>query len=288
MGTLYIVATPIGNLSDMSPRAIETLKEVDFIAVEDTRRTIKLLNAFDIKKKMISYHKFNEKSRSSEIIGKLINDDIDVALVSDAGTPCISDPGYILVKEAREHNIPVIGISGPSAVITALSISGFDTTSFSFYGFLPQENKEKNKLIDSIKASDVNTFVLYESPKRIIKLAELINQEFPDAMVCFCSDLTKLFEKSFYGNPSDVLERLKANSNVEKGEYTVVVKKGFKADELKEEDSYSIEAKIVECIIENKCTMKDAISYVKDKYPDISKTEIYNATLRLKALFETK
>ncbi len=169
MGTLFVVATPIGNLNDLSPRAIETLRIADYILVEDTRQTIKLLNHFDIKNKMVSYHKFNEKERSSEIISDL-KDGKNVALVSDAGTPCISDPGYILVKVALENNIKVIGIPGCSAVITALSIGGLDTSSFTFYGFVPTENKPRKELFNKIKESDIKTKVVYESPKRIIKL----------------------------------------------------------------------------------------------------------------------
>ena len=169
MGILYVVATPIGNLSDFSPRAIETLKNSDIILVEDTRQTIKLLNHFNIKVKMISYHKFNELKRCDEIIN-YINEGKKISLVSDAGTPCISDPGYLLVKKARENNIDVIGIPGCSAVIDALQISGLDTSSFTFYGFVPTENKKKKELYAEIKKSKVKTKVLYESPKRILNL----------------------------------------------------------------------------------------------------------------------
>ena len=173
MGTLYVVATPIGNLSDFSKRAIDTLKDCDLILAEDTRQTIKLLNHFDIKNKMISYHKYNEKSKSDEIINELKNGK-NISLVSDAGTPCISDPGYILIKKARENNIEVIGIPGCSAIIDALSISGLDTSSFTFYGFVPTDNKSKDELFNEIKHSNVKVKVLYESPKRLIKLLENI------------------------------------------------------------------------------------------------------------------
>ena len=135
MGTLYVVATPIGNLGDISLRALEILKNVDIIACEDTRQTIKLLNHFEIKKKLVAYHKFNENSKSSSLIQDL-KSGLDIAVVTDAGTPCISDPGYILVKEARENDIPVIAIPGASAVVSALSVSGLDTSKFSFIGFL--------------------------------------------------------------------------------------------------------------------------------------------------------
>ena len=130
-GKLYVVATPIGNLNDISKRALDTLSEVDLIACEDTRQTIKLLNHYDIKTKMVSYHKFNEKDKSISLVKDLL-DGKNIALVSDAGTPCISDPGYNLVKEARENNIEIYGIPGASATVTALSISGLSTTNFSF------------------------------------------------------------------------------------------------------------------------------------------------------------
>ena len=164
MGTLYVVATPIGNLNDITKRAIDTLREVDLILVEDTRQTIKLLNHFDIKNKMESYHKFNETKKGLEVIEKL-KEGKNIALVSDAGTPCISDPGYILVNMARKENIEVLVVPGASAVISALSISGLDTKNFSFYGFVPTDNKENEELFDRIKTSDIETKVLNESPK---------------------------------------------------------------------------------------------------------------------------
>ena len=140
MGTLYVVATPIGNLSDMTERAIKTLTEVDYILCEDTRNSIKLLNHFNIKNKLIAYHKFNEQEKVNSII-KDLKEGKNIALISDAGTPCISDPGSIIVKQAKENKINVIGIGGISASITALSISGLHTTSFTFYGFFPREKK---------------------------------------------------------------------------------------------------------------------------------------------------
>ena len=280
MGTLYVVATPIGNLSDVSKRALETLSNVDLIAVEDTRQTIKLLNHFNIKKPMISYHKFNESKRTEELIEKL-KSGIDIALVTDAGTPCISDPGYILIKEVRDNGIEVIGIPGASAIITALSISGIDSSSFAFYGFLPTDTGKKKELIENIKELSINSIILYESPKRIVKLAELLNKEFPNCKVCFCSDLTKLYEKSLYGNIADVLEQLKSNSNTEKGEYTVVFEK---ENIIKKEENISLEALLIDIIIKEKCSIKDAINILNDKMKDISKKDIYNASLNLKEI----
>ncbi len=281
MGTLYVVATPIGNLSDISIRAIETLKNVDLIAVEDTRQTIKLLNHFDIKTKMVAYHKFNEISKSNNLIEKL-KSGLNVALVSDAGTPCISDPGYILVKLAKEEKINVIGISGPSAVITALSIAGIDTSKFTFIGFLPTDNTKLKKEVELIHNSNINTFVFYESPRRLLKLVKLLSVEFPNSIISICSDLTKLHERNFYGNIEDVLEIISNDSKIEKGEYTIVFEKNeeFKEDVL----DNSIESLLVDIIVKNKCSLKEAVNILNNENKKISKKDIYSASLNLKNL----
>lgn len=198
MSTLYVVATPIGNLKDISSRCLETLRNCDYIIAEDTRHTLKLLSHYDIRKKLVSYHEHNEISRSEEIINDLKNNNVKVALVTDAGTPCISDPGYMIINKAREAGIEVLGIPGASAVITALSISGFEINSFVFYGFLSRENKERKIAFENIKKSKEEIFVLYESPKRIKKLLEDLSLEFPNADVCVCCDLTKLHEKTLW------------------------------------------------------------------------------------------
>lgn len=282
MGTLYVVATPIGNLNDFSPRAIKTLQEVDYILVEDTRQTIKLLNHFDIKNKMISYHKFNEKERTISVIQDLKNGK-NVALVSDAGTPCISDPGYILVKEALENGIKVLGVPGCSAVITALSISGLDTASFSFYGFVPTENKQKKLLFDEIKTSKIKTKVIYESPKRLIKLLKEIKNEIPGCVVSVCSELTKVHEKCVRGKIDDVLENLEQDPNNSKGEYVILISN----DPVKKEnEKLSIEAMIIDEVIKNNCSLKEAINIINSKNDDISKKDIYNSSLNLKNILK--
>ena len=283
MGNLYVVATPIGNLSDFSPRAIEVLKGCDLILVEDTRQTIKLLNHFEIKNKMMSYHKFNEAQRTGEIID-VIRGGKNVALVSDAGTPCISDPGYILVKGAKESGINVIGIPGCSAVITALSVSGVDTSSFTFYGFVPIENKSRKELFDEIRESKVRTKVLYESPKRIMKLLEDINNEFPNSLLSVCSEMTKVHEKYFYGSSENVLQQMKQSENVQKGEYVVIIQNEPGLE--KEVSNIAIEAKIVDSMIKNNCSLKDAIEEVNKKEKNLTKKEIYSAGLRLKELLK--
>ena len=278
MGILYVVATPIGNLNDLSPRALDILKTSDYILVEDTRQTIKMLNYFNFKNKMVSYHKFNEKEKTNSIIKDLISGK-KIALVSDAGTPCISDPGYILINEARKKNIDVIGIPGCSAVITALSISGLDTSSFSFYGFVPTEKKQQKELFDEIKNSNVKTKVLYESPKRILKLLETIKKEIPNCIICVCCELTKMHEKSIYGTINDVYEKMKTDPNVNKGEYVVLISN---EKEQKKESKISIEAMIIDKVIKENISIKEAVNMLNKENKDLSKKDIYNASLKLK------
>lgn len=277
MGKLYIVATPIGNLNDFSKRAIDTLKQVDIILCEDTRHSLILLNHYDIKNKLISYHKFNEKAKTKSIIEDLQTK--DVALITDAGTPCISDPGFVLVEEARKNNIEVIGIGGISAVITALSISGFDTKNFTFYGFFPRENKDSKDLIKKIKKSDVNLFVFYESPKRILKTLEYLKQELMDFNICVCSDLTKLHEKTYYGNIDKVLKELDENPNTSLGEYTFIIEYKNREEQVQE---LTIESKLIDLIIKENISMKDAIDLLNQKEDKLSKKDIYNASLNIK------
>lgn len=279
MGTLYVVATPIGNLGDFSLRAVETLKNSDLILAEDTRQTIKLLNHFNIKNKMASYHKFNESKKTNEVI-ELLKDGMNIALVSDAGTPCISDPGYVLVKRARQEGIKVIGIPGCSAIITALSVGGLDTSSFSFYGFVPTENKAKKELFNNIKTDSVKTKVVYESPKRILKLLSDIKKEIPGCVVCVCSEITKVHELYVYGKIEEVYEQLASNLDTLKGEYVVLINN--ERTMLNENENISIEALIIDKMIKNNCTLKEAISLVSSKNKNVSKKDVYNASLNLK------
>lgn len=282
MGILYVVATPIGNLGDFSPRAVETLKSADYILVEDTRQTIKLLNHFDIKNKMVAYHKFNEREKVEKVLSDL-QSGMNISLVSDAGTPCISDPGYILISEARKNNIEVIGVPGCSAVITALSIGGLDTSSFSFYGFVPTDNKSKKALFDEIKYSKVKTKVLYESPKRILRLLEEIKYEMPGCVVCICSELTKVYEKSISGKIEDVYDKLKDNPNTSKGEYVILISNDWVKEEKEE---ISIEALIVDAMVKNNISVKEAVNIINKEKTDLSKRDIYNAGLNLKDILK--
>lgn len=282
MGTLYVVATPIGNLNDMTLRAISTLKEVSYILCEDTRTSLKLLDHFDIKNKLVSYHKFNEMEKVDKIINDLKNG-LDVALISDAGTPCISDPGNILVKRARQEDIKVLGVGGISALVTALSVSGVNTDKFTFYGFFPRETKDKNKLIKEIESSFVNTFVFYESPKRIVKTLEFLSLKLGNVKVSLFKELTKLHEKNYYGLINDVILRLKDDEKTSLGEYTFILEKERR---ILEKNEMSIEALLVNEMIKENLSLRDATNKLNNDLDDISKKDIYNAGLNLKKLFK--
>ena len=282
MGTLYVVATPIGNLNDMTLRAISTLKEVSYILCEDTRTSLKLLDHFDIKNKLVSYHKFNEMEKVDKIINDLKNG-LDVALISDAGTPCISDPGNILVKRARQEDIKVLGVGGISALVTALSVSGVNTDKFTFYGFFPRETKDKNKLIKEIESSFVNTFVFYESPKRIVKTLEFLSLKLGNVKVSVFKELTKLHEKNYYGLINDVILSLKDDEKTSLGEYTFILEKEGR---ILEKNEMSIEALLVNEMIKENISLKDATNKLNNDLDDVSKKDIYNAGLNLKRLFK--
>ncbi|MBN4056459.1 MAG: 16S rRNA (cytidine(1402)-2'-O)-methyltransferase [Alkaliphilus sp.] len=283
MGKLFVVPTPIGNLGDITKRAVEVLGDCDLIAAEDTRVTKNLLNHLNIKKNIISYHKFNEATRKNELIKKLKEDDFDICLVTDAGTPCISDPGYFLVREAIENDISVIGLPGASAVTTALSVSGIKTDEFAFFGFLPGKKSALIKKLSEIKENSVRTFVLYESPRRIVKLLEAMNDVLPNTYVCVCNDLTKYYEKSYYGNVPDVILQLKENEKHEKGEYTVVGRKAKKEEEV--EDEFCYEAHVINEMIKRGVSSKEAISITAKKL-QVPKKDVYKAWVDLKEFME--
>ena len=197
-GKLYLVATPIGNLEDITLRAIKTLKEVDIIAAEDTRHTLKLLNHLEIKKPLISYYKEIEKQKKDIIIEKLLSGK-NVAVVSDAGTPAISDPGEEIVKQAVKEEIEVIPIPGPAAAISALICSGFSTKEFSFIGFLPVNKKEKEDILDNIKL-DKKTIILYEAPHKLKGTLEEIKNTLGNRQIVLARDMTKIHEEFIRGD----------------------------------------------------------------------------------------
>lgn len=219
-GTLYIVATPIGNLEDITLRALKVLEQADLIAAEDTRHTGRLLAHFKINNRLISCHNYNEKERSASLLKKLA-EGFSIALVSDAGTPSVSDPGFALVKDAIKAGIPVVPIPGVSAAITALSASGLPTDHFSFVGFMP---KKKKKCIERLTAlaREQSTLVFYESPRRIITLLEQIEDVMGDRVLVVARELTKYHEEFLRGKVSEILPVLK-NRKVIKGECTLLV-----------------------------------------------------------------
>lgn len=284
MGNLYVVATPIGNLNDMTFRAIQTLKEVSYILCEDTRTSLKLLDHFEIKNKLVSYHKFNEMEKVDKIINDL-KSGMDIALISDAGTPCISDPGNILVKRAKEEGLTVLGVGGISAFVTALSVSGVNTDKFAFYGFFPRETKDKGKLINDLKGSCFRTFVFYESPKRIVKTLEYIFEKLGNVKVSVFKELTKLHEKNYYGLIEDVILMLKNDDKTTLGEYTFILELNQKKE--KNEEDISLEALLVDEMIQNNVSMKEAISNLS-KNGSIAKNGLYRASINLKDILKDK
>lgn len=286
MPTLYVVATPIGNLSDMTPRAIDILSSVSLIAAEDTSHTIKLLNYFNIKTHMISYHKYNEAERTDEIISKMLDENIDVAVVTDAGTPCISDPGYDLIACARKNDINVIGIPGACAAITALSISGFPVDQFAFYGFLERNKKDMIEQLNKINENGINNIIIYESPFRILETLNNI-KEVIDCDVCICNDLTKLHEHSVSMPIDQACIAMENDDNAQKGEYVIIIHKNSTDIKQNQDNVVSIspEALIVDEMIKNGITAKDAVTKLK-KNSEYSKKELFAASLNLKKLFE--
>lgn len=281
MGSLFVVATPIGNLADISKRAIETLENVDIILCEDTRHSLKLLNYYNIKNKLISYHKFNEVERSSSVIEKL-KSGLDIAIITDAGTPCVSDPGYVLIKKAKEEGIEVIGVGGISALVTALSVSGINSDNFTFYGFFPRENKDKKSVINEILESKIRTYIFYESPKRIIKTLKYIYENLGDVLISVSSDLTKIHEKNYYGRLSNVLKIMESNPNIELGEYVFIIENDIVRENVINND-ISIEALLIDVVVKNNFSIKEGIDYLS-KNSDYSKKDIYNASLNLKKI----
>ena len=205
-GKLYVVATPIGNLSDMTLRAIEVLKSVAFVLSEDTRESKKLLDRYEIETQLISYRDQNHERMIGKVLEKL-DIGLDLALISDAGTPLISDPGFKLVRDLREKGYDVVSIPGASAVITALSVSGLPTDRFVFLGFLPKSDERRKKLLEQYINLE-NTIVIFESPQRLTRLLRLILNEFRDMDVYLAKDISKMREESFSGKISDVLEQL--------------------------------------------------------------------------------
>ena len=283
-GKLYIVATPIGNSRDMSPRGREILSTVDIIAAEDTRRSMVLLNKLEIRNRLVSNHKFNEYGKARFFVDEMLAGK-SVAVITDAGTPCISDPGNELIRAAVEAGIDVVGVPGCCAAVTALSVSGFDLSSFLFYGFFPRENVERRRLLEKLRRGDTRTFVFYESPKRIMELVDFFVESEAGVRMCLCNDMTKLHEMSFRGSPAEVKEKLLAKGNYDKGEYAVVIEIEESYLFTKTEHTVSAEAMLVDAMIARGVSGKDAVAAVlADENNSYSKNELKAALLNLKKL----
>ncbi len=283
MPSLYVVATPIGNLGDMSPRAVEVLKRVSLIAAEDTRVTKKLLNVYDISTPLTSCHQHNEEQKGTYLADKMLAENIDVAVTTDAGTPCISDPGYGLVRACVERNIEVLAIPGCCASVAALSVSGFDTREFAFYGFLPREKKELREKLLAV-ARQVPVAVVHESPFRVIELVETIAETLPETRISASCDLTKLHELTVRGMAGDVLAALKANPKAEKGEYCLVLDfHNIHLPEMKPQPTdTSLEARLIEKMLTG-MPIRDAQQALT--LEGEKKNAVKAAALRLKRLF---
>ncbi len=243
MGKLYIVGTPIGNLSDFSPRAIETLKKVDFIAVEDTRVTVKLLNHFDIKKEAVAYYEHNKNSKGNLIIERMLAGE-SCALMSDAGMPAISDPGEDLVRQAYENKIEVESVPGPSALVTALAISGMPSGRFCFEGFITVNKIGRRQRLEELK-SEKRTMIFYEAPHKLIATLKDMLQYFGEREIAICRELTKLHETVMHTSFSGAIEHFTENSP--KGEFVLIVS-GAK----EEIENYTLDdaLKIARCLLE--------------------------------------
>lgn len=273
-GTLYLVATPIGNLQDMTYRAVDTLKMVDAVAAEDTRQTIKLLNHFEISTRLVSYHEHNKQASGQELIRWLLEGK-SIALVSDAGTPVISDPGMELVEAALEEQIPVVPIPGANAAINALIASGLDTRTFSFLGFLPREKKPLQDRLLELRYHK-QTMIFYESPFRIEKTVIKMLEIWGDRRITVVRELTKRYEEWFRGTIRECLTHIEKEGT--KGEYCLVVEGSMDEEEPKEEAwwlSLSIQEH-VDAYIQKGLPSKEAIKQAAADR-QCSKREIYQA-----------
>lgn len=270
-GTLYLVGTPIGNLGDITLRAIETLKSVDLIAAEDTRQTKKLLNHLGIEKPLTSYYEHNKQVKGPQLIEEL-QAGKNIALVSDAGMPGISDPGTDLVQSCISQGLPLIVIPGPSALITGLVASGLDTTSFTFLGFFPRGKKEQKNLLKQF-VKEPQTLIFYESPYRIITTLEVILEYLGDRRCCVARELTKIYEDYRRGTISEVLKHYEGGQV--KGEITLLIE-GFRGEEQVENNpSWEKIASTVATLRAEGLSLGEASKIAAQEY-GLSKREIYN------------
>jgi 16S rRNA (cytidine1402-2'-O)-methyltransferase len=268
-GTLYIVSTPIGNLEDMTQRALRVLGEVDVIAAEDTRHTMKLLTHFGISKPMVSYWGEKEKTRAEAVMKKL-RDGLSVALVSDAGTPGISDPGAVLIGKALEAGVEVVPVPGPSALVTALSISGLPTEEFTFIGFLPSKRGQRQRRLHDL-GLEPRTLVFYESPHRLVDMLIDMEEVLGDRRAALVKELTKLNEEVMRGSLSGILDRLEHATIA--GEYVIIV-------EGKEKGELTLDEAVdeVRALMKKGKGRKEAVKLVAGQY-GLSKKELYDRSL---------
>ena len=271
-GILYVVGTPIGNLNDISIRAINILKEVSLIACEDTRKTGKLLKYFDISNRLISFHKYNSINKVDFLINKL-KEDASIALVSDAGMPLISDPGEIIVKKAKENNIDVICVPGPCAALSALVSSGLDASRFTFYGFIPKSTLLRKSILRAIWESK-NTSIIYESPKRVLKLLiDLKEICGGDRKIVLMKELTKRFERHYGNSINDVIKEIEFKEP--KGEFTLIISGNS-------ENALVNEIRLIEDLkelIKAGLSNASASNYLSKK-SGLSKNEIYKLSIK--------
>lgn len=273
-GKLYLCATPIGNLDDITLRVLNTLKEVDLIAAEDTRHSIKLLNHFDIKTPMTSYHEFNKIDKAKYLVGQL-QQGVNIALVTDAGTPGISDPGEELVKQCYEAGVEVTSLPGPAACITALTLSGLSTRRFCFEAFLPADKKERQWILEELK-EETRTMIVYEAPHHLVRtLQELAGALGGERRITICRELTKRYEEAYQTTFAGALEHYQ--STEPKGECVIVIEgrsiAGMREEQQKSWEEMSIEEHM-EVYLEQGIDKKEAMRLVaKDR--GVSKRDIY-------------
>lgn len=271
-GILYICPTPIGNLDDMTFRVLEVLRSVDVIAAEDTRHTLKLLNHFDIKKQMTSYHEHNIREKGPMIVDMLLNGK-SVALVSDAGMPGISDPGEDIIKLCIDEGIQVIGLPGPSAALLALIISGLATDKFAFEGFLPSKSTDRKKVLEGLKMEE-RTIIFYESPHRLNDSLEDMLSVLGNRRASLSRELTKKFEETIRGTLEELLSEVSARQL--KGEMVIVVQGAEKA----EQEEFDIAGMLLQ-LLDDGYSKKDAIRLVCEK-TGAPKNQVYSESLKLK------
>jgi len=276
-GQLYICATPIGNLEDITLRVLRTLKEVDLIAAEDTRNTIKLLNHFDIKTPMTSYHEYNKVDKARYLVDQM-REGISVALVTDAGTPAISDPGEELVRQCYEAGIALTSLPGPAACITALTISGLPTRRFCFEAFLPSDKKERREVLKELE-NETRTMIIYEAPHHLLKTLEELREVLGNRRISICKELTKTFERVFQMTIEEAVEKFR--NETPRGEQVLVIE-GKSRTELKEEAERAWERMSLEEHMDHYLSQgiekKEAMRMVaKDR--GISKRDVYQGLL---------